>query len=57
MLLMFSLKFRISIDKSAKNTILTIKDAERGDCGKVTLTLSNSVGSCSANADIVVLGN
>lgn len=47
---------RISIDKSARNTILTIKDAERADGGKITLTLTNSVGSTSGNADIVVLG-
>ncbi|GBN65977.1 Twitchin, partial [Araneus ventricosus] len=46
---------KISIDKSARNTTITIKDAERADGGKITLTLTNTVGSTSATADVVVL--
>ncbi|CAG2106083.1 unnamed protein product, partial [Medioppia subpectinata] len=46
---------RVSIENSPKNTLLIIKQAVRGDSGKFTLTLTNSSGTCSACADVVVL--
>jgi predicted phage tail protein len=46
---------RISIENTAKSTLLVIKQAVRGDSGKFRLTLTNSSGSVSAEADVVVL--
>ncbi|CAG2161698.1 unnamed protein product [Oppiella nova] len=46
---------RISIENTPKTTLLIIKQAVRGDSGKITLTLTNSSGSVSSTADVVVL--
>ena len=46
---------RITIENTAKSTILIIRQAVRGDSGKFRLTLTNSSGTCSGTADVVVL--
>ncbi|XP_074598807.1 projectin protein bent isoform X2 [Brevipalpus obovatus] len=46
---------KLSIDNTAKTTLLQNKNAVRADSGKYKLTLTNSSGTCSAEADVVVL--
>lgn len=46
---------RISIESNEKNTLIIIKQAVRSDSGKIQLTLSNSSGTISSVADIIVL--
>lgn len=46
---------KLSIDNTQKTTLLQNKNAVRADSGKYKLTLTNSSGTCSAEADVVVL--
>ncbi|OTF71667.1 hypothetical protein BLA29_008709, partial [Euroglyphus maynei] len=46
---------RVSIENTDKTTLLIIKQAVRADSGKFRLTLTNSSGTCSSTADVVVL--
>lgn len=48
--------FRITIEASSKDTTLLVKNVERGDSGKYTLSLSNTSGSISSWGDVIVLG-
>ena len=47
---------RITIDKYERNTVITIRKAERSDMGQYRLVLTNSAGSCEMSADGIVLG-
>jgi hypothetical protein len=44
------------VDKYERNTVLTVRKAERSDTGKYKLMLRNSSGTKSTSADGVVLG-
>ena len=46
---------RVSIENTDKTTLLIIKQAVRADSGKFRLTLTNSSGTCTSTADVVVL--
>ena len=46
---------RISIDSDSKNTILTIKNAQRSDSQEYTLTVKNEAGTKSAAVHVTVL--
>lgn len=47
----------VSIEtKPAQQTTLTIKSAKRSDCGKISLTVKNSVGEDKASCELTVLG-
>lgn len=46
---------RVTIENTPKSTIITIKQAVRGDSGNMRLTLTNSSGTVSGSADVVVL--
>lgn len=47
---------RIDISTSATETVLDIPFAVRSDCGVYKLTLINDLGSCTATANVTVLG-
>ena len=47
---------RITIDKYERNTVITLRKAERSDTGVYRLVLSNSAGRCEVSADGLVLG-
>lgn len=42
--------------KKGHNTILTIKNAVRADCGKFSLTVKNRIGDDTATGELTVLG-
>lgn len=46
---------RITIEKSDKNTVITIRKTTRADSGKYRLVLTNSSGTCDSVADVIVL--
>lgn len=46
---------RITIDKSERNSIITVRKAVRGDSGKYRVVLTNSSGTCDSIADVIVL--
>lgn len=46
---------RISIENTDKSTLIIIKQAVRADSGQMTLTLTNSSGTISSTADVIVL--
>ncbi|UYV79450.1 unc-22 [Cordylochernes scorpioides] len=46
---------RITIEKAAKSSQLTVRECTRVDHGKYTITLTNSSGSVKASGDVVVL--
>lgn len=46
---------RITVENTEKTTLLVIKQAVRADSGKYRLTLVNSSGSVTSQADVVVL--
>ena len=47
---------RADIQTTANQTIFEILFSVRGDTGRYTLTLENSLGQCSASANVTVLG-
>ena len=46
---------KVSIDSNDKNSVIVVKNAVRADSGKMTLTLTNSSGTVSSTADVIVL--
>lgn len=46
---------KISIESTDKNTMIAVKSTVRADSGKYRLTLTNSSGSVTSEADVVVL--
>lgn len=46
---------RISVENTDRSTLIIIKQAVRADSGQMTLTLSNSSGTISSTADVIVL--
>lgn len=48
--------FRVTIEQFERNTVITLRKGVRQDTGKYRLILSNSVGECEEEADVVVLG-
>lgn len=46
---------RITIEKSDKNTVITVRKSTRVDSGKYRLLLTNSSGTCDSLADVIVL--
>uniref|UniRef100_A0A8B9LS27 Titin n=1 Tax=Astyanax mexicanus TaxID=7994 RepID=A0A8B9LS27_ASTMX len=46
---------RLNVSSTATATILSIKDANREDCGKYTITAANTVGTVSEEIGIIIL--
>lgn len=46
---------RITIERSDKTTVITVRKSLRPDSGKYRLVLSNTSGTCESSADVIVL--